>query len=96
MNDDATYFQISAPIQPGNSGGPLLNQNQEVIGIVVSTAAIRSFLQITGTIPQNINFAVKSDYLLPLLTGLNSLLKKEPAVTSIRGSRDAACRISVK
>ena len=59
---DATFFQISAPVQPGNSGGPLINRNGRVIGIITATAAIPAFVKNTGTLPQNVNWAVKSDF----------------------------------
>ena len=62
IQGDATFFQISAPIQPGNSGGPLVDRDGNVIGIVTATAAVSSFLRNTGTLPQNVNWAVKADY----------------------------------
>ncbi len=65
-NDD-TFIQVTVPIQPGNSGGPLLNNNGQLIGVVTSSAAILNFLKYTGTLPQNISWAVKSNYLLPLI-----------------------------
>tara|TARA_B100000315_G_C14411094_1_gene511024 strand:+ start:376 stop:783 length:408 start_codon:yes stop_codon:yes gene_type:complete len=73
MNDDPTRFNISAPIQPGNSGGPLFNERDEVIGIVVSTANPKLTKSITGTNPQNVNFAVKSAYIIELITMLPDL-----------------------
>lgn len=65
-NEDS-WLQISVPVQPGNSGGPLLNESGQVVGVVAAQAAIRSFMQETGTLPQNINWAVKAEYALPLI-----------------------------
>ena len=62
-----SFLQITVPVQPGNSGGPLVNENGCVVGIISSSAAILPFLANTGTIPQNINWAVKADYLRPLI-----------------------------
>jgi S1-C subfamily serine protease len=61
MNDDARLFQISAPIQPGNSGGPLLNMEGSVIGVVTSKLDELVAASKIGTLPQNVNFAIKSD-----------------------------------
>ena len=52
-------IQIDAPISPGNSGGPVLNEKGEVIGVSVSG--------IQGFDAQNLNFAVPSNYLKALL-----------------------------
>lgn len=67
---DASFLQISVPIQPGNSGGPLLDEAGRVIGIVVSSAAPAAFLKSTGSLPQNVNWAVKSEFARPLLPTL--------------------------
>ena len=50
------------PVQPGNSGGPLLTEDGKVVGIITSTAAFQFFVRYTGSLPQNINWAVKADY----------------------------------
>ena len=68
LQDEQSRLQISVPVQPGNSGGPLVNEKGEVLGIIASQAASIPFYQSTGTLPQNINWAVKSDYAVPLLT----------------------------
>ena len=53
-----SQIMISAPVQPGNSGGPLLNGDGEVIGVVVARIDDIIVLEETGTLPQNMNFAV--------------------------------------
>lgn len=60
LRDNQTQFQISAPVQPGNSGGPLLDQGGHVVGVVVSKLNAQRIAQTTGDIPQNVNFAVKA------------------------------------
>ena len=59
LNNDTRYVQISTPIQPGNSGGPLLDQSGHVIGVI--TAKLNALLtaMATGDIPQNVNFALR-------------------------------------
>jgi S1-C subfamily serine protease len=64
---DLRQFEISASIQPGNSGGPLLNEKAEVIGVVAAELG-RKFADKTGIIPQNVNFAIKSENIQNLLT----------------------------
>ena len=51
-------FQISAPVQPGNSGGPVLDSNGRLVGVVVSKLDALAVADATGDIPQNINFAI--------------------------------------
>ena len=60
MGDDTRFVQISAPVQPGNSGGPLLDERGNVAGIVSAGVDDLAVAKQTGAIPQNINFAIKS------------------------------------
>lgn len=60
--DDVRYYQISVPLQPGNSGGPLFNKEGNVIGI--TSARLNG--QAIGTQIENVNYAIKSSYLLNL------------------------------
>jgi hypothetical protein len=55
------YFQIDANVNPGNSGGPLLNNRGEVVGIVVAKIDALGMAQNTGSIPERINFAIPID-----------------------------------
>ena len=60
VHDDSRILQLSAPIQPGNSGGPLLDLSGNVVGIVSARLNELAIAELTGTLPQNINFAIKS------------------------------------
>lgn len=61
LGDDSRYYQISTPVQPGNSGGPLLDGSGNVVGIVTSSIREAAVARRTGALPQNINFALKAD-----------------------------------
>jgi serine protease Do len=56
---DATRMQISAPVQPGNSGGPIVDQFGRVVGIVVSRLDYDYTKRLTGAEPQSINFGIR-------------------------------------
>ncbi len=60
LRDNPLHYQISAPVQPGNSGGPLLDSHGQVVGVVVSKLNAMRIAEMTGgDIPQNVNFAIK-------------------------------------
>ena len=58
IGNDTRFLQITVPIQPGNSGGPLLDQGGNVVGIIVSKLDAIKVAKATGDLPQNINFAI--------------------------------------
>jgi len=58
---DSILMQISAPVQPGNSGGPAVDQAGRVVGVVVSKLDARKVAEVIGDIPQNVNFAVRGE-----------------------------------
>jgi ankyrin repeat protein len=60
LGDDTRFLQISAPVQPGNSGGPLLDLSGNVVGIVVSKLDAIRVAKAIGDIPQNVNFAINA------------------------------------
>ncbi len=75
------YFQTSLPIQPGNSGGPLVNENGEVVGLIVSRLHDIAALMATGAVPQNVNYAIKTSFVLPFLEGIG-IPSQPPAINN--------------
>jgi hypothetical protein len=59
IGGNIALMQITAPVQPGNSGGPLLDMAGNIVGVVVSKLNAQRVFQQTGDLPQNINFAVQ-------------------------------------
>jgi serine protease Do len=60
MGDDTRYVQMSAPVQAGNSGGPLLDQNGNLVGVVTAKLNAVKIFHDSGDLPQNVNFALKA------------------------------------
>lgn len=68
--DDEALFQISVPIQRGNSGGPLVDDRGNVIGVVIA--------MLNPSLAQNVNYAVKSAELLKMLTNFPEVKNLPP------------------
>ena len=58
FKDDARHVQISAPVQNGNSGGPLLDLGGNVVGVIVAKFGLNAAILLED-IPQNVGFAIK-------------------------------------
>jgi len=63
---EATQLLISVPAQPGGSGSPLLTMDGAVVGVVTAGTREEEFMRDTGSLPQNLNWAVKMEYATPL------------------------------
>ena len=74
--DDARYFQISVPVQPGNSGGALVDERGNVVGVVSAKLNAGAALRSSGALPENVNYAVKSSYLLSFLESVPDVASK--------------------
>ena len=83
IGDDPRAWQISVPVQTGNSGGPLLDENGNLVGVVVSKLGLKA-AKLTGDLPQNVNYAVKSAYALALLEPYLGSDPPEPNQTSTK------------
>ena len=101
--DDPRYFQISLPVQPGNSGGALVDARGNVVGIVAAKLDASVALAATGALPENVNYAVKSSLLLSFLESFPdvSAKLKEPITKDeafedvVKSAQDAAVLVLV-
>ncbi len=73
-------MQITAPVQPGNSGGPVVDKAGRIVGVVVSKIELGFALEEFGTVPENVNFAIRSDIAKLFLSanGLSFVEEDEP------------------
>jgi TPR repeat protein len=101
--DDARYFQISVPVQPGNSGGALVDEHGNVVGVVSAKLDAATALASSGALPENVNYAVKSSFLLSFLESVPAVSAKlkEPVTADrkfedvVKSAQDAAVLVLV-
>jgi S1-C subfamily serine protease len=102
-SDDPRYFQISVPVQPGNSGGALVDAHGNVVGIVAAKLSAKAALDATGSLPENVNYAVKSSLLLSFLESVPEVsaklkkpnMKDESFEDVVKSAQDAAVLVLV-
>ncbi len=76
MQDDPRYFQISAAVQPGNSGGALVDDRGNVVGVVSAKLDAATALAASGALPENVNYAIKSSLVLSFLESVPEVAGK--------------------
>lgn len=91
VRDDTRFIQISAPIQPGNSGGPLLDMSGDVIGVIVAQINALSMMESGQGVPQNVNFAIQVPIVMNFLSIKGVITKvDEPNVPPALNPADIA------
>jgi hypothetical protein len=90
LQDDVRYVQLSAPVQPGNSGGPLLDSSGHVIGVVVAKLDTVKIAQLMGDVPQNVNFAIHWAEVRAFLDEEGIQYRKSPSARPISTANIAA------
>lgn len=90
---DAVTLQISVPIQPGNSGGPLVDEEGAVLGVISSMVRPEYFYQQQGTLPQSINYAIKSIYAEPLFEAPPTRPPTKSREEAIQRVTDSICAV---
>jgi hypothetical protein len=88
--NNAAMLQITAPIQAGNSGGPVLDQSGRVVGVVVSKLNALRVAAVTGDVPQNVNFAVNGMIARAFLEANGVLLGSGLTTLAATGAVDVA------
>jgi len=97
LKDNPDQLQVSAEIQPGNSGSPLFNDQKEVIGLITSTLnPLNVMTKSGGLLPQNVNFALKAGPIRIFLeqSGLSRTLSAQiPNPSSFEEAKDSVAQI---
>ena len=78
LQDDSRIFRVSVPLQPGNSGGPLIDTSGNAIGITTAQLDALIALKFSGSLPQNVNYALKISYARLLVDNVPHLSEKLP------------------
>ena len=98
IKGDIRHFMVSAPVQPGNSGGPVLDRTGALLGTVVSRLDKFKTLKIAGDLPENINFAIRGRLMSTYMESLG-LSPSYNTITSLKsptGIDEEASRYTVQ
>ncbi len=76
LGNDSRYIQITSPVQPGNSGGPLLDRSGLLVGVVIAKLDALRMVKISGDIPQNVNFAIRGSIVQAFLEANDVLFER--------------------
>ncbi|WP_421990188.1 trypsin-like peptidase domain-containing protein [Roseococcus sp.] len=88
LGDNPNQYQISAEVQPGNSGGPLVDMQGNIVGVVVSKLNAQAVSRRTGDIAQNVNFAVQGQTALAFLRRAGVTPRTAESTGPERGAAD--------
>ena len=71
IGNNFSNIQIDAALQPGNSGGPILDDRGNVVGVAVAKLDIKKILKNFGVIRENTNFGIKTSVVRSILESSN-------------------------
>lgn len=94
IRDDARLYQISVPVQPGNSGGPLLDMNGNVTGVIEAMLDAKTVFAVTGTLPQSVNYAIKGTLARSLASSLPAVAATLPPPAAGQPFDQVVARVS--
>jgi len=77
IGNNYSEIQIDAALQPGNSGGPIIDEYGNIIAVAVAKLDMKKILKDYGVIPENTNFGIKTSAVRNLLQG-NAVSTKPP------------------
>ena len=94
VKDDPRLLQVSVPVQPGNSGGALVDDSGLAVGMITfQLDDLKTFKQ-TGSLPQNVNYALKSNQIAAFLSRIPEarakILLQQPTKRSYKNAIKAA------
>jgi S1-C subfamily serine protease len=92
--NDSRYLQTSASVNLGNSGGPLLNDQGRVVGVVTARLDDRAILEATGTVPAGVAFALRREVVLAFLTAQGIRLPPSPAAAGSMTTAEIAAQVA--
>ena len=90
LGDDRRFFQITAPVQPGNSGGPVLDTAGNAVGVVIGKLNAIRIARATGDIPQNVNFAISAGTARAFLDAQSVSYETAPSIEGLKPADVAA------
>jgi len=93
IENNANHLQITAAIQAGNSGGPLINRKGLIVGLVFGKLNAFYTAKLTGTLPENVNFAIRSEVVRSFLELNNVSCKREGWFCFSKSNEDIAAEV---
>jgi len=102
FQDDLRLYQISVPVQPGNSGGALLDDKGNVLGVIVAMLDAKTTFKMSGSLPQNVNYAIESIYaqaMLDKIPGISGKLlspsKKQSFENAVNRAKESTVMVLI-
>lgn len=86
LGNNYSQIQIDAALQPGNSGGPIMDEYGNIVGVAVAKLSLKKIVDEYGVVPENTNFGVKASVVRNLMEG-NRVPLKKPNYEAVRKSK---------